>query len=638
MMNGWLHCLALGKKWQLKVRDFRITVGSPNRLFMRRLSIQNHQMSNRIVWAIFSTIFGMVSAVLLATAAPTRNEPVIAKVAWSNFAELNQLRSDYNVDVWQVFPNEKVAHIAADATALAQLQSDGWQFSPDPELTTFHFRHLAQTADNRAAETYFGGYKTNAEILAELQALNTQFPDLTELIDYGDSLCKQLSGCETPNGDLLSGHDLLALRITNEAITGTSQISGTTIISGSKPVFMLHGGIHAREIAVPEISLRFARYLLENYRSHPGIHPIIDYQESWIIPIANPDGYDVVLLGTQPQYGSAPLLHRKNVRGASPTGCEWPSTVSNQLGVDLNRNHSFGWGPIGTSSSPCSQVFKGAGGGSEPETVAFETLLTNLIPDQRGENRTDAAPGDTTGLLVTMHSYGEVIIWPWGDGIFPNNLAPNHNELKAIGDRLALEAGYTSLQGNDFGGVSGATEDHAYGVLGIPSFTFEIGTTFLQPYAETTGRIWDDNRPTLLYAASIARTPYQTVFGPELSNLTYRVQSDMFVISGTISDEKNGNSPIAAVSAQSSAPFTISSTTTYTATAADGAFDSVSEQFNIGPIPFEDASEDNPCPAITVYLRGSDQQGQDGPISGIIAQAASCGFSYDYYFPFVSQK
>ncbi|MFT5196288.1 MAG: carboxypeptidase T [Candidatus Promineifilaceae bacterium] len=613
-------------------------------------------MFKRFSWIIAIIVLSLTAVTLVAQVMPgtamavrTEQDLFIVRVGWKDREQLNHLVSTY--DVWQVIPAEKTALIAADSAMIAFLKDNGWRVTADPVQTAFHLGVLQE----RSAETFLGGYKNNAEILAELQSLNAQFPNLTELVDYGDSLCKTEAGCMTPVGDVLPGHDLLALRISNEAITGSSQISGSTVISGSKSVFMLHAGIHSRELAAPETALRFARWLLENYddtaNANPLINPIIDWQESWIIPIANPDGYDVVFLGTQPPYNATPLLHRKNSRGAATSGCFWPSGSSNHFGVDLNRNHSFGWGPIGTSLSPCSPIYRGASGGSEPETAAFETLLSSLIPDQRGPNRTDAAPDNATGLLITMHSFGEVVIWSWGDGVFPDNIAPNHTELKAIGDRFALSTGYTSLQGNDFGGVSGATDDHAYGSLGIPALTFEVGTTFLQSYDYTSNTIWNENRPTLLYAASIARSPYQLVKGPEISDISYTLSASSIMIYGTVSDENNGDDSIMTVSAQITA--SVSSTSdfasimagsVYTATAADSAFDSPIEQFTIGPIPLNglEITEEGRMPEgvlAYIYLQGHDQSGQDGPLNSIIISSTPVeNLLFKYYSPFISKS
>ena len=41
--------------------------------------------------------------------------------------------------------------------------------------------------------------------------------------------------------------------------------------------FVSDGGIHAREMAPPEVVLEYAHYLLENYKIEPDIHFYLDY-------------------------------------------------------------------------------------------------------------------------------------------------------------------------------------------------------------------------------------------------------------------------------------------------------------------------------------------------------------------------
>ena len=106
---------------------------------------------------------------------------------------------------------------------------------------------LSAAADTAGTvDTFFGGYLSVSGIYRRLDEIAAAYPALTELIDYGDSYSKTIGGVVTPGGQTLAGYDLLAMRITNQAI------------AGPKPVFFLMAGIHSREIATPEIALRFA--------------------------------------------------------------------------------------------------------------------------------------------------------------------------------------------------------------------------------------------------------------------------------------------------------------------------------------------------------------------------------------------
>ena len=196
--------------------------------------------------------------------------------------------------------------------------------------------------------------------------------------------------------------------MTNEAVAGSSTVTGGTVVGGQKPVLFLMANIHAREITTPELAMRFLDLLLEDYGTDADITWLVDYHEIWIVPTANPDGHWVVELGELPKYGSAPFYQRKSARQANfLDGVDdcliWPPGESTHSGVDLNRNHSFAWGGDGSSPEPCSAVFRGPGPASESETARLEALVRALVPDQRGPEMDDPAPDDTTGLFITLH-------------------------------------------------------------------------------------------------------------------------------------------------------------------------------------------------------------------------------------------
>lgn len=44
-------------------------------------------------------------------------------------------------------------------------------------------------------------------------------------------------------------------------------------------------------------------------------------------------------------------------------------------GIDLNRNYGYKWGGAGTSNNPCSDIYRGTGAFSEPETAAVKNFF-----------------------------------------------------------------------------------------------------------------------------------------------------------------------------------------------------------------------------------------------------------------------
>ena len=312
------------------------------------------------------------------------------------------------------------------------------------------------------SDTFFGGYLSVNGIYGRLDEIAAAYPALTELIDYGDSYSKTVGGVVTPGGQTLAGYDLLAMKITNQAI------------AGPKPVFFLMAGIHAREIATPEIALRFADWLTRNYGQDADATWLVDQHEIWVLPTANPDGHWYVELGTQTPNGDEPWLWRKNGHAYGPGA--WPPTAFDHYGVDLNRNFDFHWGTQGVESDVRSQTYPGPAAASEPETLALQELLGSVFADQRGPQDSDAASDTTSGVFVSLHQLGELVLWPWWD---TDSAAPNAAGLEAIGRKFASYNGYTAGPGaSRLYHASGTADDWTYGTLGVPSFTFEIGQEF----------------------------------------------------------------------------------------------------------------------------------------------------------------
>jgi hypothetical protein len=97
----------------------------------------------------------------------------------------------------------------------------------------------------------------------------------------------------------------------------------------------------------------------------------------------NPDGREYVM--------NVDNLWRKNRRDNPGTECD---------GVDLNRNFDVLWGVTQgqTSCAQCSDVYCGPQAFSEPETRNIRNVLDTRRVD----------------CFVDVHSYSELVLWPWG--------------------------------------------------------------------------------------------------------------------------------------------------------------------------------------------------------------------------------
>ena len=85
---------------------------------------------------------------------------------------------------------------------------------------------------------------------------------------------------------------------------------------------------------------RLMHYVLDNYDSDREIKRLVDENELWFVPVANPDGYDFT-------FKPGNRLWRKNLRDNNGDGEITPGD-----GVDPNRNFPTKWGYDNEGSSP----------------------------------------------------------------------------------------------------------------------------------------------------------------------------------------------------------------------------------------------------------------------------------------------
>jgi carboxypeptidase T len=367
-------------------------------------------------------------------------------------------------------------------------------------------------------ETYYGGYHTVNAQYAHLDKVAADYPSLATVVDYGDSWRKSKGS---------GGYDLKAICVTKKA-TGDC----ATRPDATKPRMFVMGQLHAREITTGDVAWRWIDHLVTGYGSNSEVTALLDTTEIWVVPIANPDGVDIVQQG-----GNSPRYQRKN--GNTSNGANCAGTASDQIGVDLNRNTSSGWG-TGSTSQPCGETYRGPQADSEVETKALQQLWRNLYRDRRESGPSAAAPPDTTGMAISMHSTSNLVLFPWGKD--SSVKTGNDTSLRAMAkDMAALAGGWRYGQpGEVLYNAGGSTDDWIYDDLGVASYVWEIGPSsgacggFLPAYSCQSGTLWPMAKPMLTYAAKKAANPYGGVGTPTGPTVT-AVGNQSNVVGDTVS-------------------------------------------------------------------------------------------------------
>lgn len=459
---------------------------------------------------------GAMFSAVIAQATPVERIHVV-RVAYENFETLQKL---YVIEGFQGIDwREGYAVFELSAAGVEQLERAGWTVETDRERQADLDRwlgldHEAALRGNADTIPGFPCYRTVTKTHADLAALAAQYPDQAEWLSIGPTWQQQQGN---PGGDEI----------------GVLVIANQTSPYPQAPLVII-AAMHARELATAEIATRLAELLLQN-QSDPDLSWLLDHREIHIVAQLNPDGRRQVEAGT--------FNWRKNHNtGACPDG----NLTFNWPGVDLNRNSSFLWGNNQTSSgNPCSQTYRGLVAASEPETQAIQNYLDGVFQPQRpASDLTTPAPADTEGLFISFHSFGELILFPWeGLGSGNGNNAPNHDALAILGRKFGFYTDY-AVGRQLLGPAGGTTPDYAYGEFGVASYTFEVGDTFQQSCTSFEQTLWPDNRDALLFAARAARRPYQTPYGPEITELQGEWLNGRIHLSGIAADDRyfRGNS------------------------------------------------------------------------------------------------
>jgi murein tripeptide amidase MpaA len=284
----------------------------------------------------------------------------------------------------------------------------------------------------------------------------------------------------------------------------------------SRPGVYFLGGVHAREWGSADILINFIEQLEQAYQTGTGltfgsktfsssdIQTIVNTLDIIVFPQANPDGRNHSM-NTEP-------LWRKNRRTAAPCSTTCP-------GVDINRNYDFLWNfpvffnvsasGIIDSTDPCDyQVYHGPSAFSEPESANGKWILDNF---------------PNVGFFVDLHSFGEGILYSWGDDEDQSSNA-NMNFRNAAFDGMrgvagdaykeyipaddlsialdlasAVYDGIQAVRGKNYTvkpsfnlyPTAGTSDDYAYSrhfvdtsKQNVISFTLEWGTELQPPYNE----------------------------------------------------------------------------------------------------------------------------------------------------------
>lgn len=297
-----------------------------------------------------------------------------------------------------------------------------------------------------------GGYLKYNEMLAELDAMVQQYPNLIT--------------AKAPISTFVTHENRPIYHV---------KISDNPNVNESEPNILYTAIHHAREPMSLMETIFFMWYVLENYGTNEEITYLVNHTQLFFVPCINPDGY-VYNETTNPNGGGMWRKNRRNNGGGV-------------YGVDLNRNYGYGWGTTGTSTNTSNETYCGPSPYSEPEVQAMRWLVQN-------HNFVTA---------FNAHTYAEDILFPIGTTVA--EFADHHNYFQAHSDHMVEYNGYTAMKSSALYPASGDSDDYMYKMdigVGVKDTIFvhtpEVGTAFWQPSSEIIPTCQEMLFPNLILA------------------------------------------------------------------------------------------------------------------------------------------
>ncbi|KGQ19783.1 Peptidase M14, carboxypeptidase A [Lysobacter dokdonensis DS-58] len=530
---------------------------------------------------------------------------VLVTVHWANRAQLQQIAGRF--EHLRIDEKQRTAVVEANAADLAMLRRMGLRAEIDDAATQKLRKGESQMAKALSGQLTtanaipgFVCYRTVEETYSTMDQLVARAPSLASVVDIGPTWSWAKTGGA-------QGYRMRVLRLNNAATDATVP---------NKPNMVVLAAIHAREYTTAELTTRFAEWLVNGYGTDPEATWMLDNFRFHFLLQANPDGRKKAESG---------ISWRKN------TDTDNGACSANAYGVDLNRNFNWQFGnvPNGSSPEPCDATYRGPGAQSENEVQnavryiigtpgAGGTYSGGILPDRRTD--TGTAPADYRGMFLDIHSFSQLVLWPWAA---TNTAAPNMPALRTFGRRLAYFNNYRPVQWTGLYLADGTNTDTVYGVTGAPSYTIELGQEFFEDCSTFESSTYPQNFNALKYAARNLMNPYVSPGGPDAMAMGASAKSiergESFAVSGWFDDSRyNQNNGAEAVQNIASAtawldaaPWT-SGAVPIAMRASDGAFDTSREQavVNIDTSALSYGKH-------VIYVRGTDASGTFGTPSAI---------------------
>ena len=278
--------------------------------------------------------------------------------------------------------------------------------------------------------------------------------------------------------NLSNEYYMLSVEKIGKSVMG-KDIFSLSIGEGAEQV-LFAAAFHGSEHITANIALKFAEevchcLLTDTDFSGVNLKKALKGRKITIIPMVNPDGCDISILGESACFDRKLFIKRI-------CNMDFSHYNANARGVDINHNFNAGWEELKLKeksmgiSGPAKTRFGGNSAESEPETTALVTFCRN----------------NNIHHATALHTQGEVIYWDYGEN------TPKRS--KKMAEIMAAVSGY-ALDIPLGIATGGGFKDWFINEFSRPGFTLELGLGENPLPKENTDKIYQKCKEMLILNA-----------------------------------------------------------------------------------------------------------------------------------------
>ena len=208
-------------------------------------------MKNKIIILIFSSLLAFI-----------HTDKQTVEISFSSISELDQLvQMDINLDHHRT---RNSVHAFVSPSEFKEISDLGYGIKYIPNQAKLYFEQLI--SDSEYSRDPMRAYHNYNELTEFLENINSQYPDITNLISIGQSV---------------EGRELWVLEVSDNA--GINEI---------EPEFKYIANMHGDETVGRELCLYLIEWLVNGYGNNDRATDIVDNTSIFIMPSMNPDGFE----------------------------------------------------------------------------------------------------------------------------------------------------------------------------------------------------------------------------------------------------------------------------------------------------------------------------------------------------------